>query len=356
MANLNVLSDFRGQDVFIGLDVHLKSWHVSLYLGQQYFKSFRQDPEPQILSEYLQKHFPGATYKCAFEAGFSGFWINRQLAKLGIDCIAVNAADVPQTNKGSITKTDQVDSKRLGISLQSGLLRGIFIPDEELESDRRLVRCHGKISRDLVRNKNRIKSHLYQMGIRLPVEFDNSHWTKNFGTWLTNLSLPHQSSRKTLDYLINSVDHLRGNKLRVLQDIRKLSETDRYKELYQKVIQVPGIGLITGMTFLVEIGNMHRFKNFDSLNSFIGLFPCEFSSGDIQRKGPLTIRQHKRLRELLIESAWTAIRQDPALALCYKKQKPRIGGKRAIIIVARKLLRRIRHIWLSNENYEIGVQ
>ena len=77
-----------------------------------------------------------------------------------IDCIVVNAADVPQTDKGIKNKTDKNDSKRIALALQAGLLQPIYIPDDEIEADRQLVRCNERFNNDLVRVKNRIKALL----------------------------------------------------------------------------------------------------------------------------------------------------------------------------------------------------
>ncbi|SFA59368.1 Transposase IS116/IS110/IS902 family protein, partial [Pedobacter suwonensis] len=70
---------------------------------------------------------------------------------------------------------------------------------------------------------------------------------------------------------------------------------------------------------IVEIGDISRFKKFDRLNSFVGLCPMEHSTGENDRKGSITTRQHRRLRYMLVEAAWVAVRTDPALTLCYSR-------------------------------------
>ncbi len=52
--------DFAVQDIYIGIDVHLSSWTVSIYSAHLEHKTFRQDPCPETLIRYLQRHFPGA--------------------------------------------------------------------------------------------------------------------------------------------------------------------------------------------------------------------------------------------------------------------------------------------------------
>lgn len=91
--------DFTGQTIYVGIDVHRKDWKVCILLEELVYKQFTQPPEPLVLSKYLKKHFPGATYKSAYEAGFCGFWIHDELTSLGIENIVVNPADVPTTDK-----------------------------------------------------------------------------------------------------------------------------------------------------------------------------------------------------------------------------------------------------------------
>jgi transposase len=149
---------------------------------------------------------------------------------------------------------------------------------------------------------------------------------------------------------------LRKELLNICNDVRKLMRSKQYKELYYLLRTVSGIGPLTAAALITEIGDMHRFKNFYHLNSFIGLMPMEHSSGERELKGRITVRKHRQLRSDLIECAWAAKRNDPALALYYSEQIKRSkNGKAAIVKVARKLLSRIRAVWLSGQPYQTAV-
>jgi transposase len=91
--------DFSGKDLFIGLDVHKKSWSVTILVEGMEHKTFTQPPDPQVLYDYLQKMFPGGTYYSAYEAGFCGYGIHRELNAFGIKNIVINAADIPSSQK-----------------------------------------------------------------------------------------------------------------------------------------------------------------------------------------------------------------------------------------------------------------
>jgi transposase len=268
----------------------------------------------------------------------------------------VNPADIPATHKDEVSKTDVRDARGIAMALQCGQLRGIYIPSVHQESDRLLVRHRKKIWRDLVRCKNRIKGFLDYTGIELPEKFSNSNWSKNFLAWLSALEFEYASSRITLDYMIREAELLRKELLSISNDIRKLMRSKEYKKLYYLLRTVTGIGPLTTASLITEIGDMKRFPSFYELNSFIGLLPTEHSSGERESKGRLTIRRHRQLRSDLIECAWTAKRTDPALSLYYHEQLKRGKEPKLIIVkIARKLLSRIRYVWLTEKAYEKGI-
>lgn len=351
-----VTTNFSGQNVYVGLDVHKRSWNAALYLNDQYLRNIHQPPSPQALYKFLHSAYPGAEYLCAYEGGKFGYWIQRQLQAKGIRCIVVNPADIPSTHKDEVNKTDPRDARGIALALQCGQLRGIHIPDVQQESDRCLVRHRKKIWRDLVRCKNRIKGFLDYTGIALPDKFSNSNWSKNFIQWLWSLEFEYSSSRTTLDYMIREMELLRKELLAISNDIRKLMRSKAYKQLYYLLRTVTGIGPLTAASLITEIGDMKRFPSFYELNSFIGLLPMEHSSGERELKGRLTIRRHRQLRSDLIECAWTAKRTDPTLQLYYHQQLKKGKESQLIIIkIARKLLSRIRYVWLTGNPYELGV-
>lgn len=351
-----VTTNFSGQNVYVGLDVHKRSWNAALYLNDQYLRNIHQPPSPQALHKFLHATYPGAEYTCAYEGGKFGYWIQRQLQANGIHCIVVNPADIPSTHKDEVNKTDPRDARGIAMALQCGQLRGIHIPGVQQESDRSLVRHRKKIWRDLVRCKNRIKGFLDYTGVLLPDKFSNGNWSKNFIQWLLSLQFEYSSNRVTLDYMVREMELLRKELLAISNGIRKLMRSKAYKQLYYLLRSVIGIGPLTAASLITEIGDMKRFPSFCELNSFIGLLPMEHSSGERELKGRLTIRRHSQLRSDLIECAWTAKHTDPALQLYYHHQLKKGKEPKLIIVkIARKLLSRIRYVWLSGRPYDPGV-
>jgi len=344
--------DFEGQDIFIGLDTHLKNWMVSIMVNESPFKTFSQDPRPETLRNYLAKNFPNANYHSAYEASFCGFKIHRDLLNLGIKNIVVNPADIPTTDKERKQKEDSRDSRKIAKQLSQKDLTAIYVPEIEIEGDRSFIRYRKTLTKEIARTKHRIKSQLYYFGIEIPTKFsEKSYWSKNFTSWLQEIDLPTESARMTLNGHLEMAEMLRKKQLSTNKEIKKLSEKKIYKENYNLLISVPGIGGLTAMIILTEIGDINRFKNLDKLCSFIGLVPMTNSTGENEKTGDITVRKNKILRKALVESSWIAIRNDPALILAYQKLIKRMEPQKAIIRIAKKLVNRILYVLKNKKAY-----
>lgn len=348
---------FDGQNIYIGIDVHLKSWNVTLMSDQLHLKTFNQDPSPEKLFNYLNANYPDAKFLSAYEAGFSGYWAHRKLIELGIKNIVVNPADIPTTQKETASKSDPVDSRKIARFLRSGVLAEIHIPKIETEGDRILLRTRYRILMDLGRFRRRIKSLLYSQGITYPVEFDSSsHWSARFMKWLSDdVHLESESARQSLTLLITEAQQLRSLLLDVNKRIKDLSMTPFYERKIKLLKSVPGIGITTGMTLLAEVEDIHRFNNVDKLACFVGLVPTCHSSGEKESNGELTFRGKMLLRSYLIESSWIAARIDSALNKSFSSLCKRMPVNNAIIRIAKKLLNRIYFVLKNEKEYELCV-
>jgi transposase len=121
------------------------------------------------------------------------------------------------------------------------------------------------------------------------------------------------------------------------------------------MITVPGIGLMSAMTFLTQVGDFARFKQLDELCNYVGLVPKMYGSGDKVVVGKLINRGRKELKIMLIEASWVAIRQDPALMAKFNELIKIMPKNKGIIRIARKLLNRIRHVIIHQQEYVTGV-
>jgi len=349
--------DFTGQSIYAGLDVHKKDFKVAIFGEQMFHKTFTQPPKAEVLANYLKKNFPGADYHAAYEAGFSGFWLQERLSELGINCIVVNPSDIPTTDKEKKQKQDKRDSRKIARSLRNNELEPIYIPTKQGQHDRTLVRVCAAMKGELRRCKNRIKSMLYYYGLDFPAEFEKAgtHWSRRFMAWLESLDLGSESANIALEAYITLARFIRQHVLDITRKINALSKSAKYDKQIRLLMSVPGIGRWTAMILMTEIEDIYRFKILDQLSAYIGIIPNTHSSGDKEGIGPMTKRGNGFLKNHIIESAWMAISKDPALMMKYNELCQKMKGNKAIVRIARKLIARIRNVLIHEKEYETGV-
>lgn len=100
---------YAGKEVFVGIDVHKKTYSVAAQVDGVCVKKWTTAASPKGLAEQLLKFFAGANIHTAYEAGFSGFVLHRELVKHGIDSIVVHAAAVEVAVNNRV-KTDKRDA------------------------------------------------------------------------------------------------------------------------------------------------------------------------------------------------------------------------------------------------------
>ena len=348
---------FKGQNIYVGIDVHLKTWHVTTLTESGCKYSFSQHADAKELFDRLNKKFPEAHFKSAYEAGFCGFSAHYALAEQGIENIVVNAADIPTTGKEKTMKTDAVDSEKIAWALKRDELKGIYVKDKRYMDDTNLIRLRQRFIMDLSRQKNRTKHLLYTQGVTYPERFRNSktHWSRNFMKWLREEVELLSEQKLSLLLLCDQVENTRKAILKVTREIRRLSTTDRYKENYDLLFTVPGLGLITSMSMLTELDNdIMRFPNERSFVSMLGLIPTCHDSGEKKVSGEKTNRGNKHLGPLIVEASWVAIYRDYQLGAYYSSCCQIMKPHKAIIKVARKLACRTYAVLKTKTKYELS--
>ncbi len=348
--------DFKGQSLFIGIDVHLKNWTVSIRTKDLHLKTFSMDPSPVLLHRHLVQNYPGAEYRSVYEAGFCGFWIHRELEERGVRGIVANPMDIPSSNKEKRRKGDRVDSAKLCRELANGDLIGIYVPDLFHEQLRSFCRLYTREVGQARRIKNRIRGHLHSYGIKIPQKAELSPWSARFLGWLEAVEFPHAPGKA---YLLECIEELKEAKTRIRRIIKMLREYSRQEPLRgivrEYLMSVPGVGFITAIIFYSEIVNMKRFGNFDQLAAYVGFVPDVEGSGDREITLGLTRRQNRYLRYLLVEAAWVAVRKDPAMTVKFGELTKRMSKQMAIVRIAKKLLSRMRNVWLNEKPYSVGI-
>ena len=317
---------------------------MSILVGEYYHKKFTQPPQADVLLNYLRRNFPGAEYHCVYEAGYCGFWIYEALTQGGIQCLVVNPADVPTSHKEKIHKTDPVDARKLAERLRSGELHSIYIPERTALLDRSLVRMRALFVRKQTRCKNQIKALLAFYNVTPPLALGPRAWSRRYIGWLEQISFSYASGDYALKALLTELASLRTVIAGMTKQMRTLSQQERYRTHVKNLCCVSGIGLISAMTLLTEIIAIDRFHGNDSLAAFVGLIPGEHSSGDQKHDTGISPRRNRALRGILMEAAWVAVREEPALLHAFAELSKHMPKSKAIVRIARKLLNRIHFV------------
>jgi len=343
---------FDDAHFFIGIDTHLKNWRVTIRLNHIELKTYSANPSPEELLKYLYKNYPGGSFHIVYEAGFCGFWPARKFKQLGIDCIVVNPADVPTSNKEKVNKNDPIDSRKLARELENKSLKAIYIPDIFHEELRDLMRLRGRIVQSQTRIKNRIKALLYTKGIDIPLNFSkNSRWSGAFIKWLKDIKLSSSAGNYSLQNMICQLVQLREHNKNIIKELRKQATQKEIAPIIEALKSVPGVGFIIAFSVYTEIIDMKRFSNVAKTIAFVGLIPSIRSSDETVYNNGMTFRGNNFIRPLIIQAAWRAVREDPAITMKYRDLTKRMDPKDAIVRIAKKLIVRARHVWLKREEY-----
>jgi transposase len=340
----------KEETLFVGIDLHNRAWHVTGILEEAEVFS-RSIPGDARSLKGLLRRYKENTIRCVYEAGYFGYWLYDELKAWGVDCIVTPPSLVPQ-EYGNRVKTDRRDSRKLAYLHSKGLLKAIYVPREEERYHRQVVRRRHQVIRDRVRQQQRIKSELRLFGIETPEI--RGKWSKAYIRNLWSITFNDRWAQESFHLLLRTYEFLDRAVNEQTMRLKELSRTDKYRELVELVMSVPGIGVITAMEFLLELIDMNRFARAGQIAAYVGLTPSQYSSGDKVRMGHITKVGKPHLRASLIEASWQLIRKDATIRKTYERIAARAGGKRAIVAVARHLVIRLRRMLIDTQSYMLN--
>lgn len=338
--------NYTGKKIFVGIDVHKKTYSVVALCDKVIVKRDTLKAIPDLLCNYLQKHFFGAEIFTAYEAGFSGFGLHRYLIKHEINNIVVHAASIEISSRDRV-KTDKRDALKIAAHLEAGRLKGIFVPSLEMEDRRELTRLRSTLVKDRNRLATRLKHKAHYHGLIGPEDYKrvSSQWLESLLKKEMALGLKY-----TFDSLVKSWLEM-NDKIKEVEILllEQASEDVGIETIYRSV---HGIGKTAARILANELGDMSQFPSERHLFSYTGLTPSEYSSGEHTRKGHISRQGKPILRSTLVQCAWIAIRYDEGLRTFYEGILKRAGAKRAIVAVSRKLIGKIRACFKKGEMYD----
>ena len=150
-----------------------------------------------------------------------------------------------------------------------------------------------------------------------------------------------------LQSYLKLVDDL-DNEIKLIEGRIRESLTGKSREI-QILTSIPGIGFIGASTLIAEIGNVHDFKDADKLTKWAGLTPSVYQSANVTRTGSITKQGSRHIRWILVELAHMAIQSPGRIRTFFERLMPKKGYKKAIVAVARKMLRIVWHLLVHDE-------
>lgn len=319
--------------VYVGMDVHRKRTQIAVLDEDGTELVNRNVDNGSVAMRELLEDVPSGT-EVAFEAGYGWSWVLDMLQELGHEphlahpggCRAIASARL---------KNDRVDARTLAHLLRSNLLAEAWIAPTEVREMRSLLRHRTQLVRTGTALKCRIHALLADAGLTTPP----SLWTAPGRIWLSAQKLPDASRRVVADCLA-VIDLLAELTKAIEREIRSRYRPDPRVEALQ---QLPGVGPITAMMLVAEIGEISRFPTSRKLCSWAGLTPTERSSDKTTRRGHISKQGPALVRWALGEAAHMAKNQTPFAAFFHRVARRR-GNKIATVAVARKLLARSFHV------------
>jgi transposase len=234
-----------------------------------------------------------------YEAGPTGFGLFRMLSAAGVRCV-VAAPSKLQRPSGDRVKTDAKDAIHLARLLRLGEVTAVAVPTVAQEAARDLVRAREDSRGDLMRARHRLSKLLLRQGI---VYCDGQAWTERHDRWLRRQRLDNPATAMAFESDYEAVLAVTARRDRLDKAILEMAADCEFTPLVRRLGCLRGVSTLTGFALAVEVGDWQRFTG-NSIGSFVGLVPSEYSSGASRVQGPITKTGNTHARRLLVEAAW----------------------------------------------------
>jgi transposase len=286
------------QRTSVGLDVHARSV-VACGLDGDTGELFerRLTPDHGEIIDWIRA-LPGPV-AVVYEAGPTGFGLARFLIAAGIMCL-VAAPSKLQRPSGDRVKTDSRDARHLARLLHLGEVVAVAIPSVEQEAARDLVRAREDCRGDLMSARHRVSKLLLRYGI---VYSGGGAWTGKHELWLRRQRFDTPGLQLAYDSAFDAMMACVDRRDRLDRAIAEMAADSAFTSVVTRLGCLRGVSTLTAFGLAVEIGDWHRLTG-RSIGAYLGLVPCEYSSGATRAQGGVTKTGNGHARRLLVEAAW----------------------------------------------------
>ena len=292
----------EGIKFFVGLDVHKDTIAVAVAEAgrtpARLIGSIAHDVGKliKLLARYGE---PGAV-QVNYEAGPTGYGLQRALARRGYPCQVIAPSLIPK-RAGDRIKTDRRDSLRLAELARAGELRAIWIPDPADEAIRDLARAR----EDAVNARTQVRQQLKGFLLRHDVRYaGKTAWSKSYYRWLARLNFGLAGAQTAFTEYWPAVTAADERVARLTEAAANSIAGWRFEPVVRALQALRGIDQISAIGLVAEIGDIGRFAHPRQLMGYLGLVPSESSSGEQVARGSITKTGNAHVRRLLTEAAW----------------------------------------------------
>lgn len=318
---------------YVGLDISMKETFICIEdeTGKVVAQG-KTKTEPELIARYLKK-FEVEIDKVGLESGSLSHWLVSELNQSSIPAICIDARKMATVLSVQINKTDKNDARGIATAMRCGLYREVAEKSKTSLEIGTLLGSRRLLVDQKVQLSNSIRGFLKTYGIRL-----SSCGDGNFAQKVRKaLGEKHSLAKESLEILLRSFDEtLKGIKALT----KKVEALVREREEAKRLMTIPGVGPITALNFVMEIGNPKRFTNSKKVGAYLGMTPRQYSSGETQKQGRISKCGSKELRTLLNEGGTvllTRSKQWSRLKAWGLKIYRKHGMKKASMAVGRKL-------------------
>jgi len=350
------------QVIMIGCDLHDKTMLLKIAAGREVPETWSVKNTGAGRAKMIEalreraRAAGGVRVLFAYEASGQGFGLYDELSEAGIECYVLAPTRIARSQRGTSQKTDEKDAQQLLELLRAHVLAGnelpaVWVPDPTTRDDRELVRMRLDATEKMTMTKSQIQSLLKRNHIRRDPGTGKG-WTRLFRGWLKHSlcesadSPLGASTRLALASLLRQLDFLEEEERRLHDQVNALAAAPRWAAAVEEMTSLCGVGVLTALVFLTELGDLSRFANRRQLAAYLGLAPRSHESGERKDcKGHITRQGSSRVRKMLCQATWARVRHDRQEQETYGRLVAKNPKKKKIAVVAsmRRLAVRMWH-------------
>ncbi|WP_426442357.1 IS110 family transposase [Bradyrhizobium genosp. P] len=335
---------------YVGLDVSQKETLVCVVdeVGQVLFEG-KAKSDPGALAALLRKRASQAE-RIGFETGAMASWLWHELRRVDLPVVCIDARHAHAALSVRMNKSDQNDARGLAELVRVGWYREVKVKSEESQKIRAILVARFRLvsmRRDI---ENQVRSLIKEYGLLFPRAIG-----LQFRNQVSELLGNDHPLLSVISPLLLIHEHICQQQNKFDDEVRKLAKAD---ETTRRLMTVPGVGVVTALTFRHTIDDPSRFRSASSVGAYLGLTPRRNQSGETDINGKISRWGDRLLRTYLFEAATVLLyrtKKWSSLKAWGMKLAKRIGMRKAKVAIARKIAVVLHCIWVDGTSFDWGL-